>query len=166
MVGISHSYSKGFYWAISDLMELGSENFFLLCKHRKNEAKITCKEKKKHEEMTMNIVGMTRAVELGEPCSFAKSCLTPFDPMSCSTPGFPVLHHLPELLKLMCIESAMPSNHLILCCPLLLLPSVFPSIRVFFSESALHIRWPRYWSFSFSTSPSNEYSGLIFFRTD
>ena len=113
--------------------------------------------KKKHEEMTMNIVGMTRAVELGEPCSFAKSCLTPFDPMSCSMPGFPVLHHLPELLKLMCIESAMPSNHLILCCPLLLLPSVFPSIRVFFSESALHIRWPRYWSFSFSISPSNEY---------
>ena len=76
--------------------------------------------KKKHEEMTMNIVGMTRAVELGEPCSFAKSCLTPFDPMSCSMPGFPVLHHLPELLKLMCIESAMPSNHLILSHPFLL----------------------------------------------
>ena len=114
----------------------------------------------------MNIVGMTRAVELGEPCSFAKSCLTPFDPMSCSTPGFPVLHRLPELLKLMSIVSVMPSNHLILCHPLLLLPSVFPSFRVFFNESALHIRWPRYWSFSFSTSPSNEYSGLIFFRID
>ena len=71
-----------------------------------------------------------------------------------------------SFLKLMSIESVMPSNHLILCCPLLLLPSVFPSIRVFSSESALHIRWPKYWSFSFSISPSNEYSGLISFRID
>ena len=68
------------------------------------------------------------------------------------------------LLKLMSIESVMPSNHLILCCPLLLLPSIFPSIRVFSNESGLHIRWPKYWSFSFS--PSNEYSGLISFRID
>ena len=66
-----------------------------------------------------------------------------------------------SLLKRMSIESAMPSNHLILCCPLLRLPSIFPSIRVFSSESALHIRWPKDWSFSFSISPSNEYSGLI-----
>ena len=66
-----------------------------------------------------------------------------------------------SLLKLMSIESVMPSNHLILCHPLLLPPSIFPSIRVFSKESALHIRWPRYWSFSFSISPSNEYSGLI-----
>ena len=71
-----------------------------------------------------------------------------------------------SLLKLMSTESMMPSNHLILCHPLLLLPSVFPSIRVFFSESGFHIRWPKYWSFSFSISPSNEYSGLIFFRMD
>ena len=71
-----------------------------------------------------------------------------------------------SLLKFMSIESVMPSSHLILCCPLLLLPSIFPSIRVFFSESALHIRWPKYWSFSFSISPSNEYSELISFRTD
>ena len=71
-----------------------------------------------------------------------------------------------SLLKLMSIESVMPSNHLILCCPLLLLPSIFPSIRVFSNESALHIRWPKYWSFSFSISPSNEYSGLISFRMD
>ena len=72
-----------------------------------------------------------------------------------------------SLLKLMSIESVMPSNHhLILCCPLLLRPSISPSIRVFFSESALHIGWPKYWRFSFSISPSNEYSGLIFFRTD
>ena len=70
------------------------------------------------------------------------------------------------LLKLMSIESVMPSNHLILCHPLLLLPSIFLSIRVFSNESVLHIRWPKYWSFSFSISPSNEYSGLISFRTD
>ena len=68
------------------------------------------------------------------------------------------------LLKLMSIESVIPSNHLILCHPLLLLPSVFPSIRVFSNESVLRIRWPKYWSFNFSISPSNEYSGLIYFR--
>ena len=71
-----------------------------------------------------------------------------------------------SLLKVKSIESVMPSNHLILCRPLLLLPSIFPSIRVFSSESALHIRWPKYWSFNFSISPSNEYSGLISFRID
>ena len=82
-------------------------------------------------------------------------------PLDCSTPGFPVLAISLNLFKLMSIESVMPSNHLILCCLLLLLPSILPSIRVFFDESALRIRWPKYWSFSFSTSPSNEYSGLI-----
>ena len=71
-----------------------------------------------------------------------------------------------SLLKLMSIESVMPSNHLILCHPLLLPPSIFPSIRVFPNESILHIRWPKYWSFSFSISPSNEYSGLTSFRMD
>ena len=71
-----------------------------------------------------------------------------------------------SLLKLMSFESVMPSSHLILCCPLLLLPSVLPSIRVFSNESALHIRWSKYWSFSFSISPSIEYSGLISFRMD
>ena len=71
-----------------------------------------------------------------------------------------------SFLKLMSIESMMPSNHLTLCCPLLCLPSVFPGIRVFFNELALCIRWPKYWSFSFSISPSNEYSGLISFRID
>ena len=70
-----------------------------------------------------------------------------------------------SLLKLMSIESVMPSNHLILCCPLLL-PSIFPSMRIFSNESVLHIRWPEYWSFSFNISPSNEYSGLISFRMD
>ena len=86
--------------------------------------------------------------------------------MDCSTPGFPVLHHTWSLLKLMSIDSVMPSNHLILYHPLLFLPSIFPSIRVFSNESALHIRWPKYWSFTFSINPSNEYSGLISFRID
>ena len=72
--------------------------------------------------------------------------------------------HSRSLLKLMFITLVMPSNHLILCCPLLLLPSIFSSIRVFSNESALHIRWPKYWSFSFNISPSNEHSGLIPFR--
>ena len=71
-----------------------------------------------------------------------------------------------SLLKLMSIEFVMPSNHLILCCPVLLLPSIFHSIRVFSNESGFHIRWPKYWSFSFSINPSNEYSGLIPFRMD
>ena len=86
--------------------------------------------------------------------------------MDCSSPGFPVHHQLRSSLKLKSIESVMPPNHLILCRPLLLLPSIFPSIRVFSNESVLHIRLPKYWSFSFSISPSNEYSGLISFRID
>ena len=105
--------------------------------------------------------------------SAAPSCPALCNPMDCSTTGFPVHHQLQELaethvhwVSVMSIESMMPSNHLILCCPLLFLPSIFPSIRVFSKESALLIRWPKYWSFSFSISPSNEYSGLISFRTD
>ena len=98
--------------------------------------------------------------------SVAQSCPTLCDPMDCSTPGLPVYHQFPEMLKLMSIESVMPSNHLILCCPLLLLPSIFPSVMVFSSESVVCIRWPEYWSFNFSISPSNEYSGLISFRMD
>ena len=98
-------------------------------------------------------------------CSVAQSCLTLCDPMDCSTPGFPVSHQLQSLLKLMFIESVMLSNDLVLCHPLLL-PSSFLIIRVFSNESALHIRWPTYWSFNFSISPANEYSGLISFRID
>ena len=94
--------------------------------------------------------------------SVAQSCPSLCDPMDCSTPGFPITNSQ-GLLKLMSIELVMPSNHLILCRPLLFLPSVIPSIRVFPSESVLHIRWPKYWSFSLSISPSNEYSGLISF---
>ena len=86
--------------------------------------------------------------------------------MEYSTPGLPVRHQLPSLLKLMSIELVMPSNHLILCHPLLLLPSIFPSITVFSNESVLHIRQPEYWSSSFSISPSNECSGLISFMID
>ena len=86
--------------------------------------------------------------------------------MDCSTPDFRVHHQLPGMLKLMSIESVMPSNHLIFNCPLLLPPSIFPSIGVFSDESVLLIRWPNYWSFSFSISPSNEYSGLLSFRMD
>ena len=97
--------------------------------------------------------------------SVTQPCPTLCDPMDCSTPGLPVYHQPQSLLKLKSIESVIPSNHLILFHPLLLLPSIFPSIRVFFNESVLHIRWPKYWSFSFSISP-NEYSGLISFRTD
>ena len=84
--------------------------------------------------------------------------------MDCSTPGFPVHHKLQSFLRLMSIELVILSNHLILCCPLLLLPSIFPSIRVFSNESVLRIRWPKYWSFSIN--PSKEYSGLISFRMD
>ena len=86
--------------------------------------------------------------------------------MNHSTPGLPVHHHSQTLLKLRSIESVMSSNHLIFCCPLLLLPFIFPSIRVFSNESALCIRWPKYWSFSFNISPSNEHPGLISFRME
>ena len=99
--------------------------------------------------------------------SVAQSCLTLCNPMDCSMPGFSVHYQLLELaLKLMSIESVIPSNHLIHHCPLLFLPSIIPSIRVFSIESVLRIRWPKYWSFSFSVSPSNEYSGLISFSLD
>ena len=89
--------------------------------------------------------------------------MTPWTAASQSCLSFTISH---SLLTFLSIEAVMPSNHLILCCPFLFLPSVFPSIRVFSSESALFVTWPKDWSFSFSISPSNEYSGLISFRTD
>ena len=95
--------------------------------------------------------------------SVAQSCPTLCDPMNCSLPGLPV-HH--QLLELMSIKLVIPSNHLIFCHPLLLPPSIFPSIKVFSSESVRCIRWTKDWSFSFNISPSNEYSGLISFRID
>ena len=97
--------------------------------------------------------------------SIAQSCLTLCNLMNCSMPGFPVHHQLPELVWTQSIELAMPSNHLICCHLFLLLPSIFPSIRVFSNNSVLCIRCPKYWSFSFSISPSSEDSGLISFRT-
>ena len=98
--------------------------------------------------------------------SVAQSCLTLCDPMYCSMSGLPVHHQIPDSLKLTSVESVMPSSHLILCRPLLLLPLIPPSIRVFSSESALHTRWPKYWSFSFNINPSKEHPGVISFRID
>ena len=89
-----------------------------------------------------------------------------FQPHGLQHARFPCPSPTPSMLKLISVWSIMPSNQLILCCPLLLLLSIFPSIRVFSKESLLHIRWPKYWSFSFSISLSNEYSGLISFRID
>ena len=97
--------------------------------------------------------------------SVAQSCLTLCSPMDCNTPGFPVHRQLPELAQTH-VPRVSDATHLILYHPLLLLPSIFPSIRVFSNESILHMRGPKYWSFSFSISPSNEYSGLISFRID
>ena len=93
-----------------------------------------------------------------------QSCPTVRDPMDCTHQASLSITNSQSLLKLMCIESVMPSSHLILCCPLLLLPPIFPSIRVFSRDLAFLIRWPKYGSFSFS--PSSEYSGLISFRMD
>ena len=98
--------------------------------------------------------------------SIAQLCLPLWTPWTAALPASLSITNSWSLLKLMSIESVMPSSPLILCRPLLLLPSVLPSIRVFVSESALHIRWPKYWSFSFSVSPSNEHSVLISFRID
>ena len=96
--------------------------------------------------------------------SVAQTCPTLYDPIDYSMSALPVLHHLPGFAQTHVHRVVMLSSHLILCCPLLLLPSIFPNIRVFSNESALHIRWPKYWSFSIS--PSNEYSELISFRSD
>ena len=97
--------------------------------------------------------------------SVAQSCLTAAPRTAAHQASLSITTSL-SLLKLISIESVIPSNHLSLCCPLLLLPSIFPSIRVFSSELVLCIKWPKYWSFNFSISPSNEYSGLISFRMD
>ena len=96
-------------------------------------------------------------------CSVVSDSVTPWTAARQASLSFTIFL---SLLKLMSIELVMPSNHLILCHPLLLLPSLFPSIRVFSNELALHIRWPQYWSFNYSISPPNEYSGLISFRMD
>ena len=96
--------------------------------------------------------------------SVAQSCLTLCYPRNRSTPGLPVHHQLPEFTQTHAHQSVMPSSHLILCHPLLLLPPIPPSIRVFSNESTLRMRWPKYWNFNFSISPSKEHTGLISFR--
>ena len=98
--------------------------------------------------------------------SVAQSCPTLCDPMDCSMPGLPVHHQLLEFSQTHVHELVMPSNHLILCHPLLLLPSIFPSTRIFSNESALRIRWPQYWSFSFNICSPSEHPGLISVRMD
>ena len=103
---------------------------------------------------------------ISQKCSVTQSCPTLYDPIHSAHQASMSITNSQRLLKFMSIESVMPSNHLILCCPLLLPPSIFPSIRVFSNESVLPIRWPKYWNFSFSISASNEYSGLILFRID
>ena len=111
----------------------------------------------------MNLIFLISSVQFS---SMTQLCPTLCDPMDCSASGFPVCYHSWSLLKFTSIDSVMPSNHIILCHPLLLLPSVIPSIRVFSNESVLRIRWPKYWSFTFSISSSNENSELISFRMD
>ena len=116
-----------------------------------------------------DLLVVQRALESSPSIQFSsvtRSCPTLCDPMDCNMPGFHVHHQFWSLLKLMSIKSVMQSNQFILCHPLLLLPSIFPSIRVFSDESALCIRWPKYWTFSFNISPSNEHPGLISFRMD
>ena len=98
--------------------------------------------------------------------SVTQSCPTLCDPINHSTPGHPVHHQLPEFTQIMSIELVMPSSHLILCRSLLLLPPIPTSIRVFSNELTLRMRWPKYWSFTFSISPSKEHPGLIWFRMD
>ena len=111
-----------------------------------------------------NLCSMTSSsVQLS---SVAQSCPTLCNPMDCSTPDLPVHHQLLEFTQTHVIESVMPSNHLILCHPLLLGSSILPSIRIFTNESALRIMWPKYWSFCFNISASNEHSGLVSFRMD
>ena len=122
--------------------------------------------------MLYNVV-LISAVQLSESpissvqfISVAQSCPTLCDPMNHSTPGLPSITSSWSSLRLTSIESVMPSSHLILCCPLLLLPPIAPSIRAFSNESTLHMRWPKDWSFSFSIIPSKEIPGLISFRMD
>ena len=99
-------------------------------------------------------------------CSVAQSCLTLCNPMDCSMPGFPILHYFPESAHTKVQKSVMPSTISYSAVPFSFCPSIFPSIRIFSNESTLHVRWPKYQSFSFSINHSNEYSGLIFFRID
>jgi len=134
----------------------GMQGFFILCKSINVIYHINKLKNKKHMIISISSVQSLR---------HSVQCPTLRNLMDCSTPGFPVHHQLPEFTQTH-VHWVSDAIHLILCCPLLLPPSIFPSIRVFSNESVLCIRWPKYWSFSFSISPSNEYSGLIFFSID
>ena len=139
------------------------------------EVTVHCTEKKKdqqnkkatyeHREKYLQAISLCMCCYC---CSVTHSCMTLDDTINCSTPGFPVVHHLLELIQthVHYIWLVMPSNHFIFCGSHFLLPSIFPRIRVFSNESALRIRWPKYWSFNLSISPFNKYSGLISFRID
>ena len=118
------------------------------------------------QQVMLEVCAGPEGMALDFCCSAAELCPTLCKPVDCSTPASLSFTISQTLLKFMSIESVMPSNHLILCHPLLLPPSIFPSTRLFSNESVLHIRWPKYWSFSFSIRPSNEYSGLICSRMD
>ena len=147
----------------------------ILCSHRSGYAQLTRNAKYSQKEAILTLFFSKASEKLWsiynglaqfssvQSLSYVRLFVTPMD---CSMPGLPVHHQFPSLLKLTPIELVMHSNHFILCYPLLLPPSIFPSIRVFSNESALHTRWPKSWSFSFNISPSNEYSGLISFRKD
>ena len=127
------------------------------------------KEKSEKAGLKLSIQKIRRSWHLVPSVQFssvAQLCLTLCEPMDCNTLYFPPITNSQSLLKLMSIELVMPSNHLILCCPLFILYSIFPSIRAFSNESVLCIRWPKYWSFSFSISPSNEHPGLISSKMD
>ena len=116
--------------------------------------------------LVLGYLGSSSYRQINQFSSVAQSYSTLFHPWTAAHKASLYITNSRSLLKLVSIESVMPSNHLILCHPLLLLPSIFPSNRVFSYESVLHIRWPKYWSLSFSISPSSEYSGLISFRID
>ena len=145
-------------FTISLLLALqnGSNN-----RNRVNNQSLSCKYLK------VIVVAIAKVIIMARTVQFSRSVMSDsLQPHGLQHPGLPVHHQLQVLLKLTSIESVMPSNHLILCRTLLLLPSIFPSILVFPNESVLFIRWSKYWRFSYSISPSNEYSGLISFRMD
>ena len=131
---------------------------------RKNQISTSSKFSQSHKEYSQM---QPFQLQFSSSVQFSRSVVSDsLDPMDCSSQAYLSITNSQSLLRLMFIELVLPANHLILCHPLLLSPSIFPSIRVFSNESVLHIRWPMYWSFSFSISPSNEYSGLISFRID
>ena len=134
--------------------------------HRRQPTRLPCPWDSPGKNTGVGCHFLLQCMQVKSESEVAQSCPTLCDPMDCSTPGFPVHLQFPELTQNHVHQVVIPSNHRILCGPLLLLSSIFASTRVFSNESALCIRWPKYWSFSFSISPSNEYSGLISFRID